>query len=619
MSLMKKIWYSLTASLVGIGACQAQASFVDDKVFRDIFRVEMPDELKPIAERLIYAPIPSPQLPAGKSADELLKILDEQFADTKPISLYKSGIEIAKTESPAVTAEQISQALGNHPITVVIVPGIFGEFIPTRAFEDIFTKEKSSASYQKFQNDLVAKGECRTGDEVQCDKTTLMKSMTLAPENSGEQVEGLGNLISVTDIEKTNVRLVLFNTPMLSLESLGDIKDRAAIFNRRLKKFFQLEGIPKNIVLVGYSRGTPVGLEMLSQAMQERNPGSPWLAHTRGLIALGGVTYGSSLADVAVNAAHDAKPNKTAVEVAAAQQLVDSLQLVDDATLKRDYPVLDDFALESVRVMRVTENMAAWYKFLTTFSQAEQISGPAALFAKIKDTVAQSRGTDVTSTIALALKFAGQYGLLPDMQYQSLSDALEHAPQIAQELLKAGQGFISQYSLNIKRFKALVTAARVGAVGLATAERKTWWQTHQIPTQGIRYYSIAASFGVPTDAADVAGQELAQSQIIYNMVSQDYLMLRQNYLDYAHVSSHYVNDSQVAAQRVKFWPELTQALNPNITGLQTTFLGTLGAHHWSLAFREVNHNKDGKMDPFPREALMKSLAAAVALDLEQTK
>ena len=47
--------------------------------------------------------------------------------------------------------------------------------------------------------------------------------------------------------------------------------------------------------------------------------------------------------------------------------------------------------------------------------------------------------------------------------------------------------------------------------------------------------------------------------------------------------------------------------------LDATLLGVLGVHHWGLTLAEVNPTTDGS-NPFPRTALLKALAAQVALD-----
>jgi hypothetical protein len=79
----------------------------------------------------------------------------------------------------------------------------------------------------------------------------------------------LSELIDAASIDDANgkplVKVILFNTKLGSLESLGDNGKRAEIFNRRLAKYLQLTG-DQNLVFLGYSRGTPLALEMVAQA-----------------------------------------------------------------------------------------------------------------------------------------------------------------------------------------------------------------------------------------------------------------------------------------------------------------------------------------------------------------
>ena len=100
----------------------------------------------------------------------------------------------------------------------------------------------------------------------------------------------------------------------------------------------------------------------------------------------------------------------------------------------------------------------------------------------------------------------------------------------------------------------------------------------------------------------------------YSKRSYDDLMLLQNRLDYESLGKISLNDSQVSVAQAMFLPEAAASLNSANSGLKTQMLGTLGTHHWGLALRIVNAMKDGRTNPFPREALLKALAAKVALD-----
>ena len=56
------------------------------------------------------------------------------------------GIDI---EAELEKLEQGEEELAQHPITIVIVPGIFGEFIKTRPFEEILSKDSEAKKLAK--------------------------------------------------------------------------------------------------------------------------------------------------------------------------------------------------------------------------------------------------------------------------------------------------------------------------------------------------------------------------------------------------------------------------------------------------------------------------------------
>ena len=74
---------------------------------------------------------------------------------------------------------------------------------------------------------------------------------------------------------------------------------------------------------------------------------------------------------------------------------------------------------------------------------------------------------------------------------------------------------------------------------------------------------------------------------------------------------------KVAVGRARFWPQLTALLEPAGPGAvpEARFLGVLGTHHWGLTLPAVNRSRDGSVNPFPRTALLKAIAAQAATDL----
>jgi hypothetical protein len=166
--------------------------------------------------------------------------------------------------------------------------------------------------------------------------------------------------------------------------------------------------------------------------------------------------------------------------------------------------------------------------------------------------------------------------------------------------------FFDDYSGNIARFKKLVAAITTGVDGLTTESRLAWWRTHRLP-QTVEYFAITASMADP-DAPDE--QELARNPYAYDGDSPDDQTLRQGFRDFKRASGFALNDSQMAVHKAVFWPLVIQGLNPDNAGLRTHWLGVVGSHHWGVALDVVSRQSSGSVNPFPRGALLKALAAA---------
>jgi pimeloyl-ACP methyl ester carboxylesterase len=455
-------------------------------------------------------------------------------------------------EQPAADQLDADATLARQPITMVIVPGIFGEFIPTRAFEEVLAKPSADRdAFKKSVDEAIAKGDTNAQDS------------TFDMQKLGEKTVPLSDLIHVgsyTDKSgRTIARVVLFYTPFMSLESMGDLKEHAALFNRRLAKYLALTGRQK-MALVGYSRGTVLGLEMLAQA-QEQN--LPWLAQVKAMMTLGGVTWGSSLADDVQNpqsAMHD---------------IVEAMRM-----LRKE--VNPDSKLET---------WTAEGKFAMAASQIAPRLSKHAVSPKESDLVASPVPTnlDPKSMVSMVKMMWKQMGL--SHPWGGFAD-------------------------NVRRFQFLIDAILSGVDQLTSSSCEAWWATHTLP-KNVTYYSITAAMANP-DASDIE-KEVFDAPYGYSKRSYDDLMLLQNHLDYQNLAGISLNDSQVSVAQAMFLPEAAARLNPSNTGLKTQMLGTVGTHHWGLALRVVNAMKDGRTNPFPREALLKALAAKVSMDLQKKK
>jgi len=570
MSFMKKAWrvrkFVALAALSAVG-CKTRSDLSDATVKADdgsaaatasaslTFRNTLfgylasayPNDYDAMKDFVAYMPtdglLQAAASPAS-NAEDLLGAMDKAMNDERPAALYQLGKQTPS--SPTATAE-LNAALAAQPVTLVIIPGVFGEFIEARAFEEIFAAGDTSVFGQEWRKKLAdyrAKG-AAGGNDVDAHYSL---------QDLGPVDAGLDELLSVGSIDSGGqalVRVVLFNTPQLSLESLGDSALLAPIFSRRLSKFFAITGTPNNVVLVGYSRGAMIGLDMLASGAD-----TGWQGNVRGMVALGGVVFGSALAD-----AVDDPASKTAKESAALVQLRDGLQEKNSAFFG---------------------NTKKWAVFLATMAKLE---GSGSWADSIGSAVGQIRGTDVAASSKMIGKYWSEFGLN-----------------------KPG----TEYVANIQRFKKLATEVETAVTGLKTSSRLAWWRSHKIPVNTVRYYNIAGT--MDDEKSSALGDTLIHNPYTYDPEAADQKSLVSSYNDFIQASGSYLNDSQVAPLRTTFAPQLIFALSGQKVE-HSSFLGIVGVHHWGLALPVVNKMKDGKTNPFPRPVLLQAIAATVARDL----
>jgi pimeloyl-ACP methyl ester carboxylesterase len=492
---------------------------------------------------------------AGPALTKLLgaSTLEEALAGGRALDLSKiaegaSGLKAAKLK-----------ALGSRELTIVLLPGVFAEFIKNRAFEEVL--EKDSAFRDEFRAAVKAakeRGEASAEDAVDLVRFHASANASENPPVALDQLVSVGE----TRVEGNRVRVVLLGTPFGSLESLGRSEERASLFTRRLEKYLAITG-PQDLAFVGYSRGTILGLEMLAEAKRANRP---WLKHTKALISLGGVIWGSSLADDAIS--NEQAPMHRLLK--AIERTISELELIPES------------ASLAERGAIFTRNTKRWLA-LVSVARAETKE-----LNEGKDLLAEARSmiqVDPRSPAFILVSIWKELGLLK---------------------------FFSGYNANIQRAQYAFGELAASIRELGTDARLAWWKKNTLP-KNVTYYALTGVMANPE--ANAFEKSVFANAAAYGSGSYDDVMLLQNRKDYEKISGLSVNDSQVAIPQAVFLPKLMAKLNRANRGLRTEFLGVVGTHHWGLALREVNKMSGGQQNGFPREALLRALAGQVISDL----
>ena len=583
---------AVTCVTLGVTTWSGRADAAEGKVqfgqFRNVFAGALgAGYSEQDVKKLIYAPSNEILYPPSgdfKDGASFLKAAAHSVARLNPVNLYQLGAAIPLSPVPESEIESTLRTTGsniNDRPTIVVVPGIFGEFIDCRSFEEVFSKPQTAYGTY-WENALKVDND---------PKHRIDMGYSLA--DYGYQLRDIKDLVSVGSVDDKNgkplVNIVLLNTKKLSLESIGDVSEKAEIFNRRLNKFFKIAGTPKNLIVLGYSRGTVVGLDMMATA-NAHSADNPWIKSVRAMVALGGVTYGSDLADLATNSMGAAPPPLSARQLVALEKFGNALT------------IMPDNASAQTKSAIVAKNLEAWGGFAADLIKA----GASDIGTMVRDAPKQ---------------WANNRKLLADGWRIDLNGPVSLVVQIFLHTLRLDH-VSRDYNLNVLKGKKLIEAMVTGAKQLSKAERLKWWGKTVVPTEGIRYYSIAGTMVDPRETEHDAA-DLAIFPKSYNTQLLDYPLLVNNYRGLRSVFGVKINDSQMSVNQVRFWPEIATKLNPAQKPMNHTFLALLGTDHWNLALRQVNVMKEGSLanpyNPFPREALLKAIATAVVTDMSHHK
>lgn len=577
-------------------------------------------------QKLIYLPtdgVMKPKnIPATAAGPERLRSLDEWFKRIKPSDLYENG-----KSAPFELKADVEQALVDDPIHIVIVPGIFGEFIPRTPFDELFAEPSlMRTDWEKRGAKELAKClDPRTGAPIPnagagpndtidgCDLRYNVKKLkdewrplseTTRDLVTGEMRQtGLIRVASIDgkgrDGKPTPLATVAYlKAGIGSLEDFGSLEDDNKVYLRRLDAYFKAIGqVPKNLYIMGYSRGTATGLDLVVRARRDVEHHA-WAKNIKGFIAHAGVIYGSQLADASFT---EGSPG------------TQTLSLLRSFVGEKD-----------------GEGDLASCEGAT---QEERANAEASLWLKSKNVVAYTKfGLDFAGTTLRNMDFTNP-GHRDELNAEGIDTSL---PNVSRFSVFAGrvlgipirssglepselEGVVSledaniAYCRNVEAFKTTARAIIVGAETLTTKARADWWsQKENALPSDVRYFALTGTMGDP------GNKELATNPVAYDPASVDFRSLRGNYYDLLDASGNQLQDSQVPVQRGRFWPELHNGSSAFLAGgqrlpIKTYFMGTVGTHHWGLGFPRAFSSHDGlDANPFPRTILLKSIATFVA-------
>jgi hypothetical protein len=498
---------------------------------------------------------------------------DAAYAKMKPMDFYQQGLVTRLATKIGPTTADGSNALENelvrNPISILIVPGIFGEFIPVSPFEEVFrVGGVASVDWDRKLKALEA-------DPNSADLVKDKQYSTAAVGVIDRPMRELMRVGSIDDAAGRPLVTITYIKPALgSLETFGTLDENADFYLPRLEKYFKIMGVPKHLYVMGYSRGTATALNLVTRAQDAH---ASWFPELKGVITLAGVVYGSQLADAAF-------------APGAQHALIENLQDFVENKLQ-SCPDGDT----SASIVLRAENYGHWAMFLAREAMIVPHLG--------NENAALSREGIETANADVAKL----YNFVRRIMF---GDPKQWLAGNADGLINLSAP-IAEHCQNVQRGKTAIRQLLKGVTTLTTDARVAWFKGHTLPTT-LRYFSITGTMGDVTAQGDQPSP-LVLDEVANDIRSLDFRSLRQNYYDLFNATGNQLQDSQVPVQRALIWNDVNHAINPAQPQLKTYNMGTVGIHHWGLSFPRAFSTNDGRdANPFPRTIFLKSIGTFIA-------
>jgi hypothetical protein len=520
-----------------------------DVVFRDLLAWHMaregfiPDEA---LEAAYLTPPEYKKQPTHPDPSKFLDILEDRFSKARVADFYDYGKENPPTKrAPSMSGAKLA--------TIIVVPGIFGEFIKNYPFHEIVTNE-GSVYHKTWQSKIDAiEDEVYSLYELNQDKRALGQLLKLGSYD----IDG-----------KPWVNVVMLVAKEGSCETLGTIDSAIPAYLRRLDKLFATVEDDSDLYFMGYSRGEVVALEMARQLASQQTA-HPWSRRVKGVIGLAGVYYGAQMAELALT-----DPKLPAAKALGVLRRLKS-ELKDQSTNP------NSFLGNAENARNIVENTRIWAQALKDLQDIGAIPPPQDEITKALQEENAFRSREYTLQAPSVL---GNLDMLINFAFKSfrLDDQ-------------------SKYWHNIRVLKVLTTRAIEGIDSLTPASRITWWRQNQFPPH-LKLFSLTGS--MPDAFRDGELSPLFGNEFYGQRMVDFNGMLRSGFYDLYRFEKTQLNDSQVTWYHSRFWP----GIFPSVRN-RHYYLGMMGTHHWGIAFPTAAVNADGSVNRFPRSALMAAVAS----------
>jgi hypothetical protein len=475
-----------------------------------------------------------------------LQSLDSTAQSLAPSDAHSEGV----LTPPCVRESFASTTPHSEPPLFIVFPELLAEIVSKQPFEDVITRE--GTHFSKIWTTRLA---THTKASDLSDWTYSLAALQYERAPLSE-LFSVGSLDNSQGLPQANI--AVFRTRMGSTESIGTTAETTARFLPRLSRFFRVMNVPRDIYFIGYSRGANVALDVLAKASKHPER-YPWASNVRGVVTLGGVNFGSIVAD------HALTPGTPTNRVSVAlNNLANSLEDVSP----------EDNAVDIAR--KVSLNTVRWIQ----------------------------NGALLATSLARLPLSEGFRKEQPTLAIPTRENLLRLVKGIFLDTFQLDKP-ITDYFGNVRRFKIFVNQFNKAINNLRTESRLEWWRTHTLP-EGTHLLAIAATMGDPW-RQDKGTWALTQNPAAYDTSLFDFSFLRFSYYEALRTSGIAMNDGMVSAERAFFWPNTMASLNPQNANMNVHNLGIFGVDHFGLSLETASPQVGNRKSPFPRELVLRTL------------
>ena len=454
-----------------------------------------------------------------------------------------------------------------HRLTFLVFPGILGEFIPNKPFDDV------AQQYASVRSPLVDAWKALDPLAFPCVHTSL--ALSGESDHLEETHSPLRELFTVFALPETKespgADVVVLKAPLFSLETLGDMRALGPRYAMRVAKLWEaLQYTPDHIVLIGYSLGVIPALDFVyaSQAQEGAAP----ISH---LISLSGILYGSAVADEALgySSASTSIYREWVREVWSLHETLEPLEAQSSVGKK---------------LATLARNQAAWSRFLADFAR-------------------------------VSVTRSGELGQLGDLGKKLLSEmdqgkVLRGLGFTGSLLTEHGQ-WIRAYNRNIRRWRLFLEQALSAFDQLSTRGRQQWFESHEPLPSSLRFISVSAV--MPSEVLDEPSRSrLTQA---FNPRMLDFLFIRENLRMHQTLTKVQAMDAWVGIGESRYDPKVTCLLAQAWCAAEFPheWWGVLNTDHWGIAIAKALPQKGVILHPFPRAVFLRAAAAALSQDSKE--